>query len=81
MGISLLPNVTSVASYLSAQIAAVVFVFCAWGLVRAFMHQRWGMFFSSLLFGIACWVIVANPSEFQTIAKAVANTVLSGGLH
>lgn len=79
-GISLLPDFTQIANYTSSEIAAFVFVVCAFALVRAFFHQRWSMFFSSLIFGIACWIIVANPGEFGVIAKAAANTVLHGGL-
>jgi hypothetical protein len=39
------------------------------------------MFFSSFLFAVVCYVIVANPGEFEHIATAIWSQVKSGGLH
>lgn len=75
-----MPDLTSFTGYASTQIAAVVLIVCMVGLVRAFISQRWGAFFSSLIFGIICWVVVANPSEFEKLAKSVWGLVSSGGL-
>jgi hypothetical protein len=50
-------------------------------IVRAFISQRWGQFFSSFVFAVVCYVIVANPGEFESLATALWNQVKSGGLN
>lgn len=78
---SMLPDITGLTSYVSSQIAAVILIICFICLARAFISQRWGMFFSNLIFAIVCWVVVANPGQFETLAKGVWNIVAHGGLH
>jgi hypothetical protein len=39
------------------------------------------MFFSSFIFAVVCYVIVASPGEFESIANAIWNKVKSGGLN
>lgn len=76
----MLPDITGLTHYASAQIAAAIMIVCFISLARAFISQRWGSFFSSLIFAIVCWVVVANPGEFEKIAKGVWGLVKSGGL-
>lgn len=76
----MLPDITGLTDYVSAQVAAVILIICFISLARAFISQRWGAFFSSLIFAIVCWIVVANPGEFEKIAKGVWNVVKSGGL-
>ena len=75
-----MPDLTGFTDYASVQIAAVIFIVCCIALVRAFISQRWGAFFSSLIFGIVCWVVVANPGEFEDLASSVWGLITSGGL-
>ncbi|MBT2668644.1 hypothetical protein J7J00_24755 [Bacillus sp. ISL-4] len=75
-----MPDLTGLTDYASTQIAAVIFIICCVSLVRAFINQRWGAFFSSLIFGIVCWVVVANPGEFEDLASSVWGLITRGGL-
>lgn len=76
----MLPDITGLTNYASSQIAAFILILCFIGVARAFIAQRWGMLISSLLFGIVCWVVVANPGEFDKLASGIWNLVKSGGL-
>ncbi|MCT6515661.1 hypothetical protein N0B30_23860 [Bacillus subtilis] len=53
----------------SPLVAAVLFIVTIVIIIRTFISQRWGMFFST--FAIICYVIVSNPGEFESIAKAI----------
>lgn len=75
-----MPDLTGLQDYLSVQIATVIGIICLVAVVRALINQRWGMFFSNFIFAIVCWVIAANPGEFEKIAKGVWNLISSGGL-
>jgi hypothetical protein len=76
----MLPDLTGLTNYVSTQVAAVLFIIMIVMIVRAFISQRWGQFFSSFIFAIVCYVIVANPGEFEGIAKALWDGVKNGGL-
>jgi hypothetical protein len=76
----MLPDLTGLTNYVSTQVAAVLFIVMIVMLVRAFISQRWGQFFSSFIFAVVCYVIVSNPGEFEGIAKALWNGVKNGGL-
>ncbi|WP_347553001.1 TcpD family membrane protein (plasmid) [Pseudalkalibacillus hwajinpoensis] len=75
-----MPDITGLTDYVSSQVAAIVFIVMVVMIVRAFVSQRWGMFFSSFIFAVVCYVIVANPGEFESMANAIWNSVKSGGL-
>lgn len=75
-----MPDITGLTDYVSAQVAAVLFIVMVVMIVRAFISQRWGQFFSSFIFAVVCYVIVANPGEFESMANALWNQVKSGGL-
>lgn len=77
----MLPDITGLTSYISSQVAAVLFIIMIVMLVRAFLSQQWGAFFSNFIFAVVCYVIVSNPGEFESLAKAIWNGVKSGGLH
>lgn len=66
-----MPDITGLTDYVSAQIAAVIFIIMCVMIVRAFLYlsQRWGMFFSGFIFAVVCYVIVANPGEFESPGK------------
>lgn len=76
----MLPDVTGITDYVSAQVAAVLFIIMVVMLVKAFLSQRWGQFFSSFLFAVVCYVIIANPGEFESLANGIWNQIKSGGL-
>ncbi|WML27398.1 hypothetical protein [Neobacillus sp. OS1-33] len=76
-----MPDITGLTDYASSQVAAVLFIIMIIMIVRAFISQRWGMFFSSFIFAVVCYVIVASPGEFESIANAIWNKVKSGGLN
>lgn len=76
-----MPDITGLTDYVSSQVAAVLFIVMVVMIVRAFISQRWGMFFSSFIFAVVCYVIVSNPGEFESMANAIWNQVKSGGLH
>jgi len=76
-----MPDITGLTDYVSSQVAAVLFIVMVVMIVRAFISQRWGMFFSSFIFAVICYVIVSNPGEFESMANAIWNQVKSGGLH
>ncbi|WP_445491562.1 TcpD family membrane protein [Niallia sp. 03133] len=76
-----MPDITGLTDYVSTQVAAVLFIVMVIMIVRAFISQRWGMFFSSFLFAVVCWVVVANPGEFESMAMTLWNQVKSGGLN
>ncbi|WP_156177869.1 TcpD family membrane protein [Bacillus sp. SA1-12] len=76
-----MPDITGLTDYVSAQVAAVLFIIMIVMIVRAFISQRWGQFFSSFIFAVVCYVIVSNPGEFENLATALWNQVKSGGLH
>jgi hypothetical protein len=76
-----MPDITGLTDYASGQVAAVLFIIMMVMLVRAFISQRWGQFFSSFIFAVLCYVIVANPGEFESLANALWNQVKSGGLN
>ena len=44
-----MPDITGLTDYASAQVAAALFILMIVMIVRAFVSQRWGMFFSSFL--------------------------------
>ncbi|MGA9286795.1 MAG: TcpD family membrane protein [Anaerobacillus sp.] len=75
-----MPDITGLTDYASAQVAAALFILMIVMIVRAFVSQRWGMFFSSFLFAVICYVIVANPGEFESLANAIWSSVKTGGL-
>lgn len=75
-----MPDLTGLTDYVSAQVAAVLFIVMVVMIVRAFISQRWGQFFSSFIFAVVCYVIVAKPGEFESMATAIWNQVKSGGL-
>ncbi|KMY41486.1 TcpD family membrane protein [Peribacillus loiseleuriae] len=75
-----MPDITGLTDYVSAQVAAVLFIVMVVMIVRAFISQRWGQFFSSFIFAVICYVIVANPGEFESMATAIWKQVKSGGL-
>jgi hypothetical protein len=76
-----MPDITGLTEYFSSQVAAVLFIILIVMIVRAFISQRWGMFISSFIFAVACYVIVSNPGEFESMATAIWNQVKSGGLN
>jgi hypothetical protein len=76
-----MPDITGLTDYASGQVAAVLFIIMTVMIVRAFISQRWGQFFSSFIFAVLCYVIVANPGEFESLANALWNQVKSGGLN
>lgn len=76
-----MPDITGLTDYFSSQVAAVLFIIMIVMIVRAFISQRWGMFFSSFIFAVVCYVIVSNPGEFESLANALWNQVKSGGLN
>lgn len=76
-----MPDITGLTDYVSGQVAAVLFIVMVVMIVRAFISQRWGMFFSSFIFAVVCYIIVANPGEFESMANALWNQVKSGGLN
>ena len=75
-----MPDITGLTDYVSSQVAAVLFIVMVVMIVRAFISQRWGMFFSSFIFAFVCYVIVSNPGAFESMANAIWNQVKSGGL-
>ncbi|MES1042609.1 TcpD family membrane protein [Peribacillus simplex] len=75
-----MPDITGLTDYVSSQVAAVLFIVMVVMIIRAFISQRWGMFFSSFIFAVVCYVIVSNPGEFESMANAIWNQVKSGGL-
>jgi hypothetical protein len=75
-----MPDITGLTDYVSSQVAAVLFIVMVVMIVRAFISQRWGMFFSSFIFAVVCYVIVSNPGQFESMANAIWNQVKSGGL-
>ena len=75
-----MPDITGLTDYVSSQVAAVLFIVMVVMIVRAFISQRWGMFFSSFIFAVVCYVIVSNHGEFESMANAIWNQVKSGGL-
>lgn len=75
-----MPDITGLTDYVSSQVAAVLFIVMVVMIVRAFISQRWGMFLSSFIFAVICYVIVSNPGEFESLATAIWNQVKSGGL-
>lgn len=75
-----MPDLTGLQEYFSAQVAAVLFIIMIFLLVKAFLSQRWGMFASSILMAIVCYVIIANPDKFEALANAVYSKIGSGGL-
>ncbi|MGE6717485.1 TcpD family membrane protein [Peribacillus frigoritolerans] len=75
-----MPDITGLTDYVSSQVAAILFIVMVVMIVRAFISQRWGMFFSSFIFAVVCYVIVSNPGEFESMANAIWNQVKSGGL-
>lgn len=76
-----MPDISGLTNYVSSQVAAVLFIIMTVMIVRAFISQRWGQFFSSFIFAVICYVIIANPGEFESMANAIWNKVKSGGLH
>ncbi|MGP4079170.1 hypothetical protein ACJROX_26825 [Pseudalkalibacillus sp. A8] len=76
-----MPDITGLTEYISSQVAAVLFIIMIVMIVRAFISQRWSMFFSSFIFAVVCYVIVTNPGEFESLANAIWNQVKSGGLN
>jgi hypothetical protein len=76
-----MPDITGLTDYVSAQVAAVLFIIMIVMIVRAFISQRWRQFFSSFIFAVVCYVIVANPGEFESLATALWNQIKSGGLN
>ncbi|WP_191561649.1 TcpD family membrane protein [Metabacillus idriensis] len=76
-----MPDITGLTAYFSSQVAAVLFIIMIVMIVRAFISQRWGMFFSSFIFAVVCYLIVSNPGEFESLANALWNQVKSGGLN
>ncbi|MBH0158650.1 hypothetical protein IHV10_19900 [Fictibacillus sp. 5RED26] len=76
-----MPDITGLTDYVSGQVAAVLFIVMVVMIVRAFISQRWGQFFSSFIFAVVCYVIVANPGEFENMANAIWDQVKSGGLN
>lgn len=77
----MLPDITGLTDYVSAQVGAVLFIIMIVMIVRAFISQRWGMFFSSFIFAVICYVIVSNPGEFESLATAIWSKIKSGGLN
>jgi hypothetical protein len=77
----MLPDLTGLTDYVSTQVAAVLFIVMIVMIVRAFISQRWGQFFSSFIFAVVCYVIVSNPGEFESIANSIWTQVKSGGLN
>jgi hypothetical protein len=75
-----MPDLSHLTDYVSTQVAAVLFIVMIVMLVKAFISQRWGQFFSSFIFAVICYVIIANPGEFEDIAKALWGKVKTGGL-
>ncbi|MFS0767267.1 hypothetical protein ABC374_28505 [Peribacillus sp. 1P06PB] len=47
-----MPDITGLTDYVSSQVAAVLFIVMVVMIVRAFISQRWGMFFSSFIFAV-----------------------------
>jgi hypothetical protein len=76
-----MPDITGLTEYVSSQVAAVLFIIMIVMIVRAFISQRWGTFFSSFIFAVVCYVIVSKPGEFESLATAIWNQVKSGGLN
>jgi hypothetical protein len=76
-----MPDITGLTDYVSGQVAAVLFIVMVVMIVRAFISQRWGQFFSSFIFAVVCYVIVANPGEFESMANAIWDQVKRGGLN
>lgn len=76
-----MPDITGLTNYVSSQVAAILLIIMIVMIVRAFISQRWGMFFSSFIFAVVCYVIVANPAEFESLANAIWAQVKSGGLN
>lgn len=76
-----MPDISGLTNYVSSQVSAVLFIIMVVMIVRAFISQRWGQFFSSFIFAVICYVIIANPGEFESMANAIWNKVKSGGLH
>lgn len=76
-----MPDISGLTNYASSQVASVLFIIMMVMIVRAFISQRWGQFFSSFIFAVICYVIIANPGEFESLATAIWNKVKSGGLH
>ncbi|MDQ6600976.1 TcpD family membrane protein [Bacillus salipaludis] len=75
-----MPDISGLTQYVSGQVSAVLFIVMIVMIVRAFISQRWGMFFSSFIFAVICYVIVANPGEFESLANAIWHKIKSGGL-
>lgn len=76
----MLPDIGGLTNYLSSQIAGLILIVVFINMARAFISQRWGSFATSIIIGIICWIIVANPAEFESLAKGTWNLIKSGGL-
>jgi hypothetical protein len=76
----MLPDIGSLTDYISSQVAGIILIVVFINLARAFISQRWGSFATNIIVGIVCWIIVANPAEFESIAKGAWNLIKSGGL-
>lgn len=76
----MLPDIGGFTEYLSSQIAGIVLVVVFINMARAFLSERWGSFATNIIVGILCWIIISNPSEFESIAKGAWNLFKSGGL-
>lgn len=64
-------DISNVTANIVSQVAFVIMVIMAFRSVAAYIREDWGRFFSQLVMGICCLIVVFFGPQIQNIAHTV----------
>ncbi|WP_461611868.1 hypothetical protein [Cytobacillus kochii] len=70
-------NFQEVTSNLISQIGFIILLIMVVRALIAYTREDWGQFFSGLVLGLFCLIVVFFGPQFEELAKALGNTIFS----
>ncbi|ASV70148.1 MULTISPECIES: hypothetical protein [Cytobacillus] len=70
-------NFQEVTRNLISQIGFIILLIMVVRALIAYTREDWGQFFSGLVLGLFCLIVVFFGPQFEELAKALGNTIFS----
>lgn len=70
-------DVSNIAENIVSQIAFIILVVMAVRAVIAYLREDWMGFFSGLIMGLLCFIVVFFGPQLQEVARAWGNAIFS----
>jgi hypothetical protein len=77
----MIPDLHHLATQILGAILSVFTIMMAVRAVRDWNRGAVGQFIGAIIFGIIAYILIAQPDEFANFAKAIWNSLKSGGLN